>query len=348
MTDENKPAKAGFIKRVGRAVKSIAVDVKHRLEAAHLDLVAKYQGEGSEGAIDFPIDLGQDTIWATQQQIADLFEKDRTVISKRLKALFRDGELDEDSVCAKFAHTGPDGKTYQVTHYNLDVILAVGYKESGKKAAAFRTWATGVLTSYLRDGYALNGRKLEQDPSALRQLAQEVRAIRTSEKHLYEQVRETFKACSLDYDGSSDEARQFFATCQDKFHWAVAEQTSAQIVLQRADGTKPAMGMTNIGNKSPTLAEAKIGKNYLGGQELRSMEILGEQWLLYAEGMAQRGKAVSMSRLLKKLDDIILLNEYAAFPGYQAIGPLRKAADVHAKAQLDLFRQGMTSNTALQ
>lgn len=346
MTDEKNPARPGLMRRVGRAVKSFAVDVRNKIEAAHLDLIAKYQSEGKGDAIDFPIDLGQDTVWATQQQIADLFEKDRSVISKRIKAIFADGELEEDSVCAKFAQTGPDGKTYQVTHYNLDVILAVGYKESGKKAAAFRTWATGVLTSYLRDGYALNGKKLDRDPAALRRLAQEVRAIRTSEKHLYEQVRETFKACALDYDGASDEARQFFATCQDKFHWAVAEQTSAQIVLERADHRKPAMGMTTIGNKSPTLAEAKIGKNYLEGEELRSMEILGEQWLLYAEGMAQRGKAVSMSRLLKKLDEIILLNEYAAFPGYQAIGPLRKAADEHAKAQLELFRSG--GSTALQ
>jgi len=334
MTKEKKP---GLMRRMGKAVKSFAADVKQRIESAHLDLVAKFSTDaGSE--IDFSIDVGQDTVWATQQQIADLFEKERSVISKRIRTLFESGELDEDSVCAKFAQTAADGKTYQVTHYNLDVILAVGYMESGKRAAAFRTWATGILTSYLRDGYALNGKKLDGDPAALLRLAQEVRAIRTSEKHIYEQVRETFKVCSLDYDGSSDEARQFFATCQDKFHWAVSEQTSAQIVLDRADGRKPAMGMTTIGNKPPTLAEAKIGKNYLEGSELRAMEILGEQWLLFAEGMAQRGKAVSMSRLLKKLDDIIELNEFSSFPGYQTIGPLRKAADAHAKAQLELFR----------
>jgi hypothetical protein len=278
--------------------------------------------------------------------MASLFDVDRTVISRHMKNIIDDNELDEDeATIAKFARVQIEGGkevSREIEHYSLGMILAVGYRVSGKKAAEFRRWATRVLRGYIEDGYALNGARLKTDANALANLAQKVREIRTSEQQLYARVRETFKTCSIDHDSQSDEARLFFAQSQDVFHYAVSERTAAQIILQRANGTLPNMGMTSLGNKSPTLADARIAKNYMDETELRSMEILGEQWLLYAEGMAMRGNGVSMSRLVNKLTDLVEVNEYATFPGYAGIRGTRAQADEYARKQLETYRKGLT------
>jgi hypothetical protein len=179
--------------------------------------------------------------------MATLFGLDRTVVSRHIKNIIDDKELDdEEATSAKFARVQIEGGkevSREIEHYSLGMILAVGYRVSGKKAAEFRRWATRVLRGYIEDGYALNGARLRSDPEALASLAQKVREIRTSEQQLYARVRETFKACSIDYDSQSDEARFFFAQSQDQFHYAVSERTAAQIILQRANGTLPDMGM---------------------------------------------------------------------------------------------------------
>lgn len=301
------------------------------------DAFAKFRSGSSE--LDFPIDFDGDTVWSTQEQMAELFGVDRTVVSKHLKNLFQDEELDQTAVCAKFARTASDGKSYEVLHYSLDAILAVGFKISSKKALAFRKWAATVLKGYIQDGYALNGSRLNSDPAALMRLAQEVRAIRTSEKNLYTQVREAFAQCSIDYDKDDPAARTFFATSQDIFHFAASEQTAIQIIMSRADATKPNMGLTALGNRRPTAEDVKVAKNYCSPDELRKMELVGEGWLLYAEGMAMQGKQVSMERLLQKLRDLIELNEFPVFPGYSRGGPSRDDANRHAKAQLELFKK---------
>lgn len=329
--------------RIAGAVSSAAKATRRVLkEVAQLDLFARFKLPEGPTEIDFPIDLGRSTVWATQSQMASLFGVDRTVITKHIKNILDDNELDEEeATSAKFALVQMEGGrevTREVDHYSLGMILAVGYRVSSKRAAEFRKWASRVLRGYIEEGYALNGARLKSDPGALANLAQEVRAIRTSEKQLYARVRDTFVACSIDYDPQSEEARKFFSQSQDQFHYAVSERTAAQIILQRADGKAPAMGMTCLGNKTPTLADAKIAKNYMDETELRSMEILGEQWLLYAEGMAIRRNAVSMTRLLNKLSDLIELNEYAVFPGYAGIKGTRIQADEHARRQLELYR----------
>lgn len=242
---------------------------------------------------------------------------------------------------AKFARVQIEGGkevSREVEHYGLGMILAVGYRVNSKKAGEFRKWASRVLRGYIDDGFALNGERLKSDPDALANLAQQVREIRTSEKQLYARVRDTFVACSIDYDPQSEEARKFFAQSQDQFHYAVSEKTAAQIIIQRADALAPNMGMMTLGNRAPTLADARVAKNYMDETELRSMEILGEQWLLYAEGMAMRRNAVSMTRLLNKLAELIELNEYSTFPGYAGIKGTRAQADEHARRQLELYR----------
>lgn len=300
------------------------------------DALAHFKSDAVE--IDFPIDFGGDTVWATQDQIATLFERDKSVIGKHIRTIFDQGELNEDSVMAKIATTASDGKSYQVAHYNLDVILAVGYRVSSPKAAQFRKWASTVLRGYIEEGYALNGKKLNSDPAALFRLAQEVRAIRTSEKNLYSQVREAFAECAIDYDKDEPVARTFFATAQDIFHYAASEKTAVQIIMSRADATKPNMGLVALGNRRPAATDVTVAKNYCSPEELRKMELIGEGWLLYAEGMAMQGKQVSMERLLNKLSELIKLNEFPVFPGYQRGVPSREQANAFAKRQLDLFR----------
>jgi hypothetical protein len=325
------------IEAARKGIKKVVEKVK---EAAQLDFFASFRASDSEPVIDFPIDMGRDTVWATQKQMAALFGVDEKTVQQYIENVFARKELPETDHRAQISLPPANNNTKheEVSHYSLDVIFTVGYRIDGGRAAEFRTWANNVLRGLVQDGYALDGRRLNSDPSALRNLAAEVRAIRTSEKNIYEQVREAFKACSIDYDGNSQEARSFFAQSQDRFHYAISERTAAQIILERANHKMPNMGMTAIGNQKPNAALAKVAKNYMTADELRTMELLGEQWLLFAESMAQRQKPVSMQRLITKLDELIAVMEYKTFPGYQGRGN-REAADAHAKKELELYQQ---------
>ncbi len=300
------------------------------------DAFASFKSETTE--IDFPVDFGSETVWASQAQMAELFGVTKQAISYHLKKLMDDDELDEEAVVKEILTTAADGKAYGTAFYNLDAVLAVGFRVNSKRASTFRKWAAEILKGYIRDGYALNGARLNRDPAALLALAQEVRAIRTSEKNLYSQVRETFAQCAIDYDKDDPTARVFFQTSQDIFHYAASEKTAIQIILDRADASKPNMGLKGLGNRAPTVADIKIAKNYCEKAELRKMELIGEAWLLYAEGMAMQGKQVSMARLLSKLRELVVLNEFPVFPGYQSGGPRREDAERHARAQYDLFK----------
>lgn len=307
------------------------------------DALANYKVGATEVAL--PIDLEQETVWATQAQMSEMFEVSKQNISLHLKNMFSNGELEEDSVVKESLITAADGKSYKTTIYNLDAILAVGFKVNGSKAIAFRKWASTVLKGYIQDGYALNGKRLNSDPAALLNLAREVRAIRTSEMNLYTQVRETFAQCSIDYDKDDPAARKFFADSQNVFHFAASELTASQILLIRADATKPNMGLVGLGNQKPTAKDVTVAKNYCTPEELRKMELIGESWLLYAEGMAMQGKQVSMQRLLDKLTDLVEMHEFPVFPGYKGI-PQKATADAHAKAQYELFKTASTKQIA--
>jgi hypothetical protein len=330
---DNEDKKIGLRSRIRNAI-----DAVKNYGKVTLDAIARFKSDDST-EIDFSVDFGTDTVWATQNQMATLFGIDRSVVSKHLKSLFETEELDEASVCAKIARTAEDGKSYDVQHYSLDAVLAVGYRVNSKRATAFRKWATTVLKGYIEEGFALNGKRLNNDPAALLKLAQTVRSIRTSEKNLYSQVRETFKECAIDYDGSSRLARTFFAASQDVFHYAASEKTAIEIIMARADASKPNMGMTTVGNRMPTVADVTVAKNYCTEAELRKMELIGEAWLLYAEGMAMQNKQVSMQRLLDKLTDLVATHEFPVFPGYKRGGPDREVANDHAKTQLQLFKK---------
>lgn len=337
-------------KGLGQKFKDALGGAKDALEGAFsslksafgFDLTAKYKVEDTDKEVSFPIDMEGDTVWATQAQMAELFGVQQPIISKHIADIYEEGEADKAATYSKMELVRQEGERSvkrQIDHYNLDVILAVGYRVSGKKATAFRKWATGVLKGYIQDGYALDGKRLENDPTALLKLAQEVRAIRTSEKALYLQVREVFSMMAIDYDKDADEARRFFASAQDIMHYASSEKTATEIIVERADASKPNMGITALGNMKPTAKDVTVAKNYCSADELRKMEIIGESFLLYAESLAAQQKQVSMARLLSKFQEMVGFYEYPVFRGYGPGRPTRDQANRHAKAQYEMFKR---------
>lgn len=300
---------------------------------------ARFKVEEKE--IEFPIDITHGTVWATERQIADLFGIDQRTVSEHVKNIFGDNELTlSEATYRKIRSVRDEGGRLverDLNHYSLKVILAVGYRTSSPRAIEFRGWATRTLEAYVTDGYVLNERRLRDDPAALKDLAARVRALRNDEKNIYTAVRECFRAAAVDYDPGSQAAKSFYAKLQDKFLYAVSEQTASEIVIGRADGERPNMGLTSMKGSFPTFQDAKVGKNYLDQDELHILHILGEQFLLYAESKAFRGQPVTMAQLLRKLDELLTTNEYPVLSGY---GPeyLRGKADTHARAELERFK----------
>lgn len=280
-------------------------------------------GEGKEIlSLDYPatgttiISDGEE-IWATQAQIAELFEVNVPAISKHLSNIFSDGELDQNSVISKMETTASDGKSYETQHYNLDCIISVGYRVNSSKATKFRKWATQTLNRYLQDGYVLNEEVLSKSPDKLNKLAATIRALRFEEKNAFAAVRECFKISATDYDKASQAARSFYALLQDKFHHAVTKMTASKLIMDRADHSEHKMGLTHTKSQIPTLQEAKVGKNYLTSDELHRLHLLSEQFLMFAESAALRDKKYTMDQLHQKLDDLLEFNEYPVFDGYK-------------------------------
>jgi hypothetical protein len=330
--------KKPVLQRLKDGVRNVVDTVKTSLG---FDITARF--DAGESQIEFPIDMEGDTVWATQAQMADLFGVNRQAITKQIASIYRNGELDETATSSKLELVQDEGGrqvTREVTHYNLDLVLAVGFgMRASKKAIAFRKWATSVLKGYIQDGYALDGRRLDKDPAALLSLAQEVRAIRTSEKNLYAQVREVFAVAAIDYDKDSDAAHKFFSEAQDTMHYAATQKTASEILVARSDATKPNMGLIALGNRRATKADALIAKNYCPPEELRRMQLIGEAFLLYVEGLAEREKQVSMARLLEKFKAMVAFYDYPVFPGYVYKRPTAKQAQDYVAKQYDLFKK---------
>jgi hypothetical protein len=281
--------------------------------------------EGDNGHIELRFDGDRETIWATQAQMAKLFDVGQSVVSKHIANIFREGELDELSNMQKMHIT----RFKPVTSYTLDVILSVGYRVNSAIATKFRRWATKTLSEYIRDGAVVDERRLAENPALARRLAAKIRHIRTSEATLYAKVRDVFKESSSDYDGNSQTGRSFFAMAQDKFHYAITLKTAAEIILERAHPLKHNMGLVTIQGETPTVAEAKIGKNYLIPDELEAMENISEQFLLYAESKAFRGQKMTMEELTTKLNALLAVNDYPVLYEYKAY--LRDKADAHVQ-----------------
>ena len=243
-----------------------------------------------------------DTVWLSIDQMAELFQRDKSTISRHIKNIFTEGELKREAIVANFATTAADGKTYQVNYYNLDVIISVGYRVKSQRGVQFRIWATGILKEYMRKGFALDDERLKNlgGGGYFKELLERIRDIRASEKVFYRQVLEIY-ATSIDYDPRAEISIQFFKKVQNKIHYAIHGQTTAEVVYTRADAEKEFMGLTTFSGSQPTLKEAVVAKNYLSEKELRAMGQLVSGYLAFAERQAEREQAMTMQNAAARI-----------------------------------------------
>lgn len=270
-----------------------------------------------DGKVKVEIFLHNENIWLTQLKIAELFNVDRSVVTKHLRNIFEGGELEEDSVCAKFAHTADDGKTYQTKFYNLDAIIAVGYRVNSKRATQFRIWATQVLKEYVIKGFVMDDERLKNPTKIFgkdyfeEQLAR-IRDIRSSERRFYQKITDIYSQCSADYDPNEEITKQFFATVQNKLHFAITGQTAAEIIHSRVDSVKPSMGLSTWKNAPKgkiRKTDVIIAKNYLNEKELDQLNRIVTMYLDYAEIQAKSGRVMYMKDWVEKLDAFLQFNE---------------------------------------
>lgn len=248
----------------------------------------------------------EDTVWLSIDQMAELFQRDKSTISRHIKNIFEEGELQRISVVANFATTANDGKTYQVDYYNLDVIISVGYRVKSKRGVQFRIWATNLIKEYMKKGFVLDDERLKElgGGGYFKELLERIRDIRASEKVFYRQVLEIY-ATSIDYDPTAEVSIQFFKKVQNKIHYAIHGETAAEVIYHRADAEKEFMGLTTFSGNQPTLKEAKIAKNYLNEKELKAMGQLVSGYLDFAERQAEREQVMTMEDWVKHLDNIL-------------------------------------------
>ena len=263
-----------------------------------------YQTE--DGLTKVNVTFDADTVWLSLDQMAELFQRDKSVISRHIRNIFSEGELVRDSVIAKNATTAADGKRYQVEYYNLDVIISVGYRVKSQRGVQFRIWASGIIKEYMKKGFALDDQRLKElgGGNYFRELLERIRDIRASEKVFYRQVLEIY-ATSIDYDPRAEISVEFFKKIQNKIHYAVSGETAAEVIYHRADAEKEFMGLMSFAGEQPTLSEAKIAKNYLNEKELRAMGQLVSGYLDFAERQAEREQAMTMADWAKHLDGIL-------------------------------------------
>ena len=263
-----------------------------------------YQSEDGLTHIDVKID--NETVWLTLDQMATLFDRDKSTISRHIKNIFDEGELERESVVAKFATTAADGKTYQVDHYNLDVIISVGYRVKSLRGTQFRRWATERLKEYMIKGFTMDDDRLKQlgGGNYWKELLDRIRDIRSSEKVLYRQVLDLY-ATSVDYDPKSKESIMFFKIVQNKLHYAAHGHTAAEVIYDRADATKPFMGMKSFSGDFPTKKDIYSAKNFLDGDELKILNNLVSGYFDFAEIQAMRRTPMYMKDYIQQLDNIL-------------------------------------------
>jgi hypothetical protein len=259
-----------------------------------------------EGRVTMNVVFAEEDVWLTQAQLVELYQSSKSNVSEHLTNIFADNELEKDLVVRKFRTTASDGKNYTVLHYNLDVIIALGYRVQSPIAVRFRRWATQRLHEYIQKGFTMDDERLKQGGNRyFKELLQRIRDIRSSERNFYQQVTDIY-ATSTDYDPRAKLTKQFFATVQNKMHYAVHEHTAAELIFERVDNEKPFVGMTNFKGNYVTRDDVKIAKNYLTEIELQRLNLLTSQFLDYAEFQALEQNPMTMADWIAALDDQIL------------------------------------------
>ena len=285
-----------------------------------------------------------ETFWLTQKAMSELFDCTTDNISRHLKNIFTDGELDKDSVTEKFSVTAADGKNYQTQHYNLDAIIAVGYRVNSKKATRFRQWATKTLKEYIQKGFVLNdemmknGRPFGKD--YFDELLERIREIRASERRAYQKIADVFEQCSYDYDKNSETTKAFYAFVQNKLHYAVTGKTAAELLSQRATLDSPTMGLTTwkgAPDRKILKSDTLVAKNYLNQKELSRLNRLVTMFIDYAELMAEDEQLMSMQDWLKETDRFLTNNRRQVLDGKGHIS--REAAVKKVSSIYEEFRK---------
>ena len=263
-----------------------------------------YQTNDGKNKID--VKLEGETVWLTQAQLVELYQSSKSNVSEHLKHIFEEKELEEDSVVRKFRTTASDGKQYEVAHYNLDMIISLGYRIKSSIATQFRIWATERLKEYIIKGFTMDDERLKQNGGGnyWKELLDRIRDIRSSEKVLYRQVLDLY-ATSKDYDAKAPETIEFFKVVQNKLHYAAHGHTASEVIYERVDSDKPFMGLTTFSSELPTKSEAKIAKNYLTPEELKILNNLVSGYFDFAEIYAARHEYLYMKDYLKQLDNIL-------------------------------------------
>jgi len=271
--------------------------------------------------------IEDEMVWLTQKLMAELFDVDVRTINEHLQNIFESKELQEDSVIRNFRITAADGKTYDTMHYNLDVVIAVGYRVNSKRATHFRIWATQVLRDFIIKGFALDDERLKQGKKFFgvdyfKELLERVRSIRTSERRIWLQITDIFAECSIDYESDSQEAKDFYAMVQNKFHFAIVGQTAAEIVYTKSDATAPHMGLTTW-KHSPSgrvlQSDVSIAKNYLQEEEIRRLERTVSGFFDYVENIIERQQTFSMIDFVTSVDKFLTFNEFKVLEGKGSI-----------------------------
>ena len=263
-----------------------------------------YQTE--DGQTKIQTRLEEETVWLTQSQMATLFSKAKSTINEHIKNIFKEGELDEDSVDRNFRTTASDGKNYNTNFYNLDVIISVGYRVKSHRGTQFRIWATQRLKEYLVKGFTMNGELLKEAGGGnyFDELLARIRDIRSSEKVFWRKVLDIY-ATSIDYDPKADLSKVFFSTVQNKMHWAAHGQTAAEVIFQRIDANKQHLGLTSFKGERPTKKETEIAKNYLNEKELDLLNRMVTAYLEMAELQALNRQPMYMKDWIARLDDFL-------------------------------------------
>lgn len=291
-----------------------------------------------DGETKLSVNLQDETVWLSLDQMAELFQRDKSTISRHIKNVFEEGELQRNSVVANFATTAADGKTYQVEYFNLDMIICVGYRVKSQRATQFRIWATNVLKEYIKKGFAMDDERLKGNGggSYWKELLDRIRDIRSSEKVLYRQVLDLY-ATSVDYNPKSDESIQFFKIVQNKLHYAAHGHTAAEVIYDRADAEKPFMGLTSFEGELPSINDVIIAKNYLSESELKILNNLVSGYFDLAEINAIEHRPMYMSDYVAQLDSVLSSGNRKLLEGAGKISheqAMKKAKDEYRKYQV--------------
>ena len=296
-----------------------------------------------DGDSQIEVKLQNDTVWLSLDQITELFQRNKSTISRHIKNVLEDGELDADSVVANFATTATDGKNYSVAYYNLDMIISVGYRVHSYRGVQFRIWATKVLKEYIVKGFAMNDDLLKRAGGGnyFDELLARIRDIRSSEKVFYRKVLEIY-ALSIDYDPRVEMTQKFFKTVQNKMHYSVHGHTAAEIIYERADAEKDFMGLTTWSGAMPTKPEAEIAKNYLTHEEIKSLNRIVSLYLDFAEMQAEEHRPKYMKHSINILDDFLRISRKDILTHAGKISA--KLAKEKADQQYDKFKERTKNN----